>query len=300
MRRLRTCRFTLTAGRVGRLRIALAVLAGLAGCVTPGGVRPQDFPAPVPVPISPPDTPALVIDRTRVGPLALLDQHVLPGSRARLLWRTGQNYFGADLESPVLIVHGARPGPVLCLVAGVHGDEINGVETVRRVLSEARPEALAGTLIGVPVVNLFGYQRGSRYLPDRRDLNRFFPGSRSGSIASRIAHSFFNAVVRQCDALVDFHTGSFDRANLPQVRADLSRGAWFRSHRGAAQSGQSRHVAQFGGRGRHPGGDLRGRSTDPTPGRRNRHGCSRDRAADGASRHDCTDLTRTDSTRLGQ
>ncbi|HBK55457.1 MAG TPA: peptidase M14 [Xanthomonadales bacterium] len=225
MRRLRTRRFTLTAGRVGRLRIALAVLAGLAGCVTPGGVRPQDFPAPVPVPISPPDTPALVIDRTRVGPLALLDQHVLPGSRARLLWRTGQNYFGADLESPVLIVHGARPGPVLCLVAGVHGDEINGVETVRRVLSEARPEALAGTLIGVPVVNLFGYQRGSRYLPDRRDLNRFFPGSRSGSIASRIAHSFFNAVVRQCDALVDFHTGSFDRANLPQVRADLSRAA---------------------------------------------------------------------------
>ena len=180
----------------------------------------QDFPVPEQPPGQKPD-----VERpfSSVAPLSLLDSHVLPGSRARLSWRTGQNYFGADLDSPVLVVHGARPGPVLCLVAGVHGDEINGVETVRRVMAGADPAALSGTLIGVPVVNLFGYQRNSRYLPDRRDLNRFFPGSRNGSIASRIAFSFFENVVRHCDALVDFHTGSFDRANLPQVRADLAR-----------------------------------------------------------------------------
>src|SRR5690606_20503897 len=75
--------------------------------------------------------------------------------------------------------------------------------------------------VAVPIVNLFGFTRNSRYLPDRRDLNRYFPGSRFGSVASRIAHSFFDNVARRCDALVDFHTGSFDRSNLPQVRADL-------------------------------------------------------------------------------
>lgn len=179
----------------------------------------QDFP----VSEAPPAVEAEQTPGAAVAPLALLDSHVLPGSLARLSWRTGQNFFGADLESPVLVAHGARPGPVLCLVAGVHGDEINGVETVRRLMSGVRPEALSGTLIGVPVVNLFGYQRNSRYLPDRRDLNRFFPGTRNGSIASRIAYSFFENVVRHCGYVVDFHTGSFDRSNLPQVRADLNR-----------------------------------------------------------------------------
>jgi hypothetical protein len=89
------------------------------------------------------------------------------------------------------------------------------------VVNQLDPADLAGTVIGVPIVNLFGFSRNSRYLPDRRDLNRFFPGSRYGSIASRIANSFFDAVVGSCSAVVDFHTGSFDRSNLPQVRADL-------------------------------------------------------------------------------
>jgi len=83
------------------------------------------------------------------------------------------------------------------------------------------PEELSGTVIGVPIVNLQGFRRGSRYLPDRRDLNRYFPGNTNGSAASRIAHSFFNDIVTHCDALVDLHTGSFERANLPQLRADL-------------------------------------------------------------------------------
>jgi predicted deacylase len=161
-----------------------------------------------------------------VGPLqiaafALLDEEVAPGTRARLYWNASQTYAGGDLRTPVDVVHGDRKGPVLCLTAAVHGDELNGVEVVRRVMKQLPPSPLAGTVIGVPVVNLFGFSRNSRYLPDRRDLNRFFPGSPTGSIASRIAYGFFDQVARHCDALVDMHTGSFDRINLPQVRADL-------------------------------------------------------------------------------
>jgi predicted deacylase len=109
----------------------------------------------------------------------------------------------------------------VCLTAGVHGDELNGIEIVRAVFEKARPDALSGTLIGVPVANLHGFRRSSRYLPDRRDLNRFFPGHPNGSSASRIAWSLFDGVTRLCDALVDFHSGSFHRANLPQLRANL-------------------------------------------------------------------------------
>ncbi len=161
-----------------------------------------------------------------VGPplmpnFAILGQEVLPGARARLEWSASQTFSGSEVVSPVIVVHGLRPGPVLCLTAGIHGDELNGVEIVRRVIHDVDPSQLSGTLIGVPIVNLFGFSRGSRYLPDRRDLNRFFPGTRVGSIASRIAHSFFDSVVKHCEAVVDFHTGSFDRSNLPQVRADL-------------------------------------------------------------------------------
>ncbi len=154
-------------------------------------------------------------------PFSLLGAEVVPGTRTRLYWNASQTYAGGDMRTPVDVVHGDREGPVLCLTAAVHGDELNGVEVVRRVMSQVAPSPLAGTVVGVPVVNLFGFSRNSRYLPDRRVLNRFFPGSPTGSIASRIAYSFFDQVARHCDALVDMHTGSFDRINLPQVRADL-------------------------------------------------------------------------------
>jgi predicted deacylase len=95
------------------------------------------------------------------------------------------------------------------------------VEIVRRILEETKPGELRGTIVGVPIVNIQGFEHSSRYLPDRRDLNRHFPGRPDGSSASRIAFAFFESVVRKCDALVDFHTGSFHRANLPQVRGDL-------------------------------------------------------------------------------
>lgn len=171
-------------------------------------------------PVGDPDSPEFVGPRV-IGSFSLLGAEVEPGTRTRLYWNASQTYAGGDMRTPVDVVHGDRAGPVLCLTAAVHGDELNGVEVVRRVMKELSTSPLAGTVIGVPVVNLFGFSRNSRYLPDRRDLNRFFPGSPTGSIASRIAHSFFDQVARHCDALVDMHTGSFDRINLPQVRADL-------------------------------------------------------------------------------
>lgn len=157
-----------------------------------------------------------------IPPLRLLGAEVESGRTARLEWTSSQSFAGGEVISPVLVAHGVRHGLRLCLTAAVHGDEINGVEIVRRVFNALDPGRMSGSVIAVPIVNLFGFSRGSRYLPDRRDLNRHFPGSPRGSIASRLAYSYFESVVRHCDALVDFHTGSFDRSNLPQIRADLT------------------------------------------------------------------------------
>ncbi len=153
--------------------------------------------------------------------LTLLGSDVPPGTYHRLAWSATELFEGVPIASPVLAVNGTLPGPTLCLAAAIHGDELNGIEMVRRVMHGLNPQKLSGAVVGVPIVNLQGFRRGSRYLPDRRDLNRFFPGNPNGSAASRIAHSFFTEVVANCDALVDLHTGSFERANLPQLRADL-------------------------------------------------------------------------------
>jgi len=154
-------------------------------------------------------------------PLLLLDTEIPPGSAQRLSWAATELFEGVPVSTPVLVVNGELPGPILCLTAAVHGDELNGIEMVRRVLHDINPGKLSGAIIGVPIVNVQGFRRGSRYLPDRRDLNRYFPGNPKGSAAARIAHSLFTDVIAHCDALVDLHTGSFERANLPQIRADL-------------------------------------------------------------------------------
>jgi predicted deacylase len=153
--------------------------------------------------------------------LMLLGKLVTPGSFRRLSWSAGISFEGTTTDTPVLVAHGTSAGPVLCLTAAVHGDELNGIEIVRRVMQDVEPDRLAGTVIGIPIVNLHGFRRGSRYLPDRRDLNRYFPGNANGSAASRIARSLFDNVIRHCDALVDIHTGSLNRTNLPQLRGDL-------------------------------------------------------------------------------
>ena len=154
-------------------------------------------------------------------PLSLLGTEVMPGTAQRLSWSATELFEGVPVSTPVLVLNGAFPGPTLCLTAAVHGDELNGIEMVRRVMHDLDPAKVSGAVIGVPIVNVQGFRRGSRYLPDRRDLNRYFPGNPDGSAAARIAHSFFANVVSHCDALVDLHTGSFERANLPQIRADL-------------------------------------------------------------------------------
>lgn len=155
------------------------------------------------------------------GPLELLGHSVAPGSHADLHWTAGQSFAGSAIDTPVIVIRGRQPGPTLCLTAAIHGDELNGVEIVRRVLAGLDAAELSGTVIGVPIVNLLGFTRGSRYLPDRRDLNRYFPGHPRGSSASRIAFVFFTEVMQHCTRLVDFHTGSFKRTNLPQLRANL-------------------------------------------------------------------------------
>jgi uncharacterized protein len=156
------------------------------------------------------------------GVFEILGERVAPASFARLTWTPTEMFTGNTIPSAVLVANGSKPGPTLCLTAAVHGDELNGIETVRRVLHDVDPKRLTGTVVGVPIVNLQGFHRNSRYLPDRRDLNRFFPGNPTGSSASRIAYSLFSQVIERCDALVDLHTGSFHRTNLPQLRANLN------------------------------------------------------------------------------
>ena len=153
--------------------------------------------------------------------MMLLNAEIEPGTYRRLSWSATELFEGVPVDSPVLVVNGKLAGPTLCLTAAIHGDELNGIEMVRRVMHDLNPQKVAGAVIGVPIVNLQGFRRGSRYLPDRRDLNRYFPGNPRGSAAARIAYSFFTEIVLHCDALVDLHTGSFERSNLPQLRADL-------------------------------------------------------------------------------
>jgi len=151
------------------------------------------------------------------GPLELLGETIAPGESKRLRLESPDSF-----TAGLVAVRGVAPGPTLCVTAGVHGDELNGVAIARQLADETDPRETAGTLLVVPIVNAYGFRNGSRYLPDRRDLNRYFPGRPSGSAAARIAYQFFEQVVRRCDALVDLHTGSLNRANLPQIRTDLS------------------------------------------------------------------------------
>jgi predicted deacylase len=160
-------------------------------------------------------------DAPEWGALELLGARIAPGERRELSFLTEPSFVGAFANTLVTVVHGSRPGPTLCLTAGIHGDELNGFEIAHRTHAQLDPAAFAGTLIAVPAVNAFGFRTGSRYLPDRRDLNRFFPGSARGSIASRLAGVVFEQVIRRCDALIDLHTGSFQRTNQPQIRTDL-------------------------------------------------------------------------------
>jgi predicted deacylase len=150
------------------------------------------------------------------------ETEIRPGQRASVNLPVANLYTATSLTMPVQVLCGKRSGPVLFVSAAVHGDELNGVEIIRRLLARKALRSLRGTLIAVPIVNVHGFIDQSRYLPDRRDLNRSFPGSARGSIASRLANTFLKEVVLKSDFGIDLHTGAVDRANLPQIRGDLN------------------------------------------------------------------------------
>jgi len=124
----------------------------------------------------------------------------------------------APVALPVHVLHGSQPGPTMFVSAAIHGDELNGVEIIRRLLRTLDPKSIGGTLLCVPVVNVFGFISRSRYLPDRRDLNRSFPGSATGSLAARLAHLFLTEIVKRSQIDIDLHSAPIHRINLPQVR----------------------------------------------------------------------------------
>jgi predicted deacylase len=146
---------------------------------------------------------------------------VRPGERASIDLPAADLYTHTEMTMPVQVINGRRAGPVLFVSAALHGDEINGVEIIRRLLNLRTLRSLRGTLLAVPVVNVLGFLNMSRYLPDRRDLNRSFPGSGRGSAAARLANLFASEIVDKADYGIDLHTGAIHRANLPQIRADL-------------------------------------------------------------------------------
>jgi hypothetical protein len=152
----------------------------------------------------------------------LRDTLVRPGERRVVQLGVARLYDHTRVQMNVSVIHGKRPGPVLFVSAAIHGDEINGVEIIRRLLGQrAVQERLRGTLLAIPIVNVFGFNNKSRYLPDRRDLNRSFPGSRTGSLAARLAHTFMREIVDRASHGIDLHTGAIHRTNLPQIRALL-------------------------------------------------------------------------------
>ncbi|HEX4872200.1 MAG TPA: succinylglutamate desuccinylase/aspartoacylase family protein [Nevskiaceae bacterium] len=144
------------------------------------------------------------------------------GERRTVNLHVADLYTRAPVQLPVIVQEGRASGPTLFVSAALHGDEIIGVEIIRRLLKLPALGELRGRLLAVPVVNTLAFIHQSRYLPDRRDLNRSFPGSESGSLAARLAHLFLKEIVSRSDYGIDLHTGAIHRPNLPQIRADLS------------------------------------------------------------------------------
>ncbi|PID64071.1 MAG: succinylglutamate desuccinylase [Gammaproteobacteria bacterium] len=149
------------------------------------------------------------------------DVTIEPGKRRYVDLTLPPLYTHTSVAMPVHVINGRQPGPVLVVTATIHGDEINGIEIIRRLLATKILSRLSGTLIAVPVVNVYGFVSQSRYLPDRRDLNRSFPGSERGSMAARLADTLISEIISKCTHGIDLHTAAQGRANWPQIRVDL-------------------------------------------------------------------------------
>ena len=148
-------------------------------------------------------------------------QDIKPGSTVQIDVPMVRLYTDTDISMPVHVIRAKKDGPTVFVSAAVHGDEINGIEIIRRLIQLKTFKLAAGTLILVPIVNVYGVLNQSRYMPDRRDLNRSFPGSAKGSLAGRVADKFLSEIVNHCQYGIDLHTGAIHRSNLPQIRANL-------------------------------------------------------------------------------
>ncbi|MDB2374416.1 succinylglutamate desuccinylase/aspartoacylase family protein [Psychrosphaera haliotis] len=155
------------------------------------------------------------------APLVIDGNEILPGTNVKFELPVAKLYTDSDVSLPIHVFRAKKPGPTIFISAAIHGDELNGIEIIRRVISNPKFKVLCGTLIAVPIVNVYGVVNQSRYMPDRRDLNRSFPGSAKGSLASRVANKFLTEIVSKCDYGIDLHTGAIHRSNLPQIRANL-------------------------------------------------------------------------------
>ncbi len=193
------------------------------------------------------------MSQTRRSPFTWGETTVEPGSETDIELNIGESYSGATVRIPIHVRRGLQDGPALFVTAALHGDEINGTGAIRELILRRDIELIAGTLILVPVLNVLAFDRHSRYLPDRRDLNRSFPGFTKGSLASRLARRIFDEIIGRCDFGLDLHTAAIRRTNFPNVRADMS-------HPEAA-----RLASAFGAEliidGRGPSGSLRREAT---------------------------------------
>jgi len=155
-------------------------------------------------------------------PLVIGGTSIAPGTRTELSLPVADLYTHTPMTMPVHVIAGRRAGPVMFVSAAIHGDEINGVEIIHRLLKLRELSRLRGTLICIPIVNVFGFLNQTRYLPDGRDLNRSFPGSETGSLTGRVANLFLSEIAAKCEFGIDLHTAAAHRNNLPQIRANLN------------------------------------------------------------------------------
>ena len=157
----------------------------------------------------------------RVARMRICGSEIFPGTRTSIDLPIADLYTHTPMTVPVQVISGKRDGPSMFISAAVHGDEINGVEIIHRLLRMKQLNRLRGTLICAPIVNVFGFLNQTRYLPDGRDLNRTFPGSPTGSLTARLANLFIDEIVTKCEYGIDLHTAAAHRWNLPQIRANL-------------------------------------------------------------------------------
>jgi len=181
--------------------------------------------------------------------LVIAGKRVRPGETRDIRLAISETYAGGPVHLPIRVIRAREPGPVLFVTAAVHGDEINGTGIIRELIFDQPPELLRGALVCMPVVDVFGFENQSRYMPDRRDLNRCFPGSARGSLASRYAHSIMREIISHCDFGVDLHSAALTRTNFPNVRGDLND----RDVRDLARAFGSELIVH----GKGPGGSMR-------------------------------------------